>query len=262
MLDVAPRCSLAGTTPPVSGEGAVQLVGAEGLVRALSTLDGQRFALVGGLAVMARIGRVHRATEDLDGVFDNDSSTPTTALLVDTGHATPDAAPQRVLIAGTTIDVIDTAPLPQEPALLPDDPGPRLFVCAHRFAYETASPVAISAGTSAVDPRVATVAALIAMKAHALRFGHPRRRSTKRVSDLADLHRLAAMVDPSSVTRELGTTAWRLDRQVRDALAEDVMSDPELAVALLRRSAVPEIASTDPDDFVETIGALVEALGA
>ena len=52
-----------------------------------------RFALVGGLAVMARIGTEHRATEDLDGVFDNPSDVPTTAQLVAEGAGVDDPAP-------------------------------------------------------------------------------------------------------------------------------------------------------------------------
>lgn len=82
----------------MSGDPLVRLAGpaADRLVSALARLAGLDFALVGGLAVMARLGHVHRATQDLDGVFDNQSDEPTTARLVTMGLATADPAVQRV----------------------------------------------------------------------------------------------------------------------------------------------------------------------
>lgn len=55
----------------------VALEGAAGdLLAAIMRLEGYDFALVGGLAVMVRLGGAHRVTNDLDGVFDNPTRTP------------------------------------------------------------------------------------------------------------------------------------------------------------------------------------------
>jgi len=38
--------------------------------------------IIGGLAVMSRVGGEHRPTTDIDSAFNNESDIPTTALLV------------------------------------------------------------------------------------------------------------------------------------------------------------------------------------
>lgn len=237
----------------------VHLVGPtpERLVAALGRIEQFDFALVGGLAVMTRIGSAHRATDDLDGVFDNPAA-DTTAVLVRYGIADNDPAIQRVRIDGTKIDVIDTTPLPDDPGDLPDDPKGRLFVCAHRWAYDTATPVRLVAGDAAVTVRVAVPDALVAMKSHALRWATAQRRSTKRTSDLHDLYRLAAL-DQSG--EPLLAAPWSLATQVANALAEDLGSGAQ-AAALLRSSATPDVAEIDPDDFIEITLDLIARLGS
>lgn len=235
----------------------VQLVGqaTADLVMALTRLEEFDFALVGGLAVMARIGTAHRATNDLDSVFDNPDD-DTTAVLVRAGVAEPDPAIQRVRIDGTKIDVIDTAALPTDPDELPDDPKGRLFVCAHRWAYESSSPVRLISDRHEATVRVAIPDALIAMKSHALRWATPQRRSTKRVSDLHDLYRLASLPD---IGTELDGAPWRLASQAARALTEDLGAGTQ-AAALLRSSPTPDIATTDPHDFIDTVLDLVRRL--
>lgn len=44
---------------------------ADDLLAAVAQLKGYDFALVGGLAVMVRLGGAHRVTRDLDSVFDS-----------------------------------------------------------------------------------------------------------------------------------------------------------------------------------------------
>ncbi len=186
----------------------VQLVGqaTAGLVMALTRLEEFDFALVGGLAVMARIGTAHRATNDLDSVFDN--------------------------------------------------PKDRLFVCAHRWAYESSSPVRLTSDRHEATVRVAIPDALIAMKSHALRWATPQRRSTKRVSDLHDLYRLASLPD---IGTQLEGAPWRLASQAARALTEDLGTGTQ-AAALLRSSPTPDIATTDPHDFIDTVLDLVRRL--
>lgn len=237
----------------MSGDPIIRLVGdnADQLATALTALSAtdHRFCVVGGLAVMARIGEAHRPTRDVDGVFDNPTDTPITTILVADGIARSDAPPQRVTIAGTPVDVIDTFSI--DPANLPDDPKGRLFVCAHRWAYETATPVTLLADHHEVTVQVAETPALVGMKAHALRYATRERRSTKRASDLDDLWRLLQIVG----TDALGAAPWRLGHQVLVALAEDLTPVAQ-TVAQLRQND-PTI---DPDDATDRLALFLASL--
>lgn len=228
------------------------------LLAAVARLEGRDFALVGGLAVMIRLNGNHRVTNDLDSVFNNSSSDDTTTILVSAGIATDDDAPQRVLIDGTKLDVIDTEPLPPNAADLPDEPKDRLFVCAHRWAYESAQPVTVATDTTRATIRVATPAALVACKSHALRFATSQRRSLKRPSDLYDTYRLARQ-HADQVTTGLVGAPWGLGGQVFAALDGDLTDLPQ-ATATIRSSPSPAISATDPDDFEDVITGLLAGL--
>ncbi|MDQ1425175.1 MAG: hypothetical protein QOD72_2673 [Acidimicrobiaceae bacterium] len=229
---------------------------ARALVAAVIRLSGYDFALIGGLAVMVRLREAHRVTGDLDGVFDNPTDVPTTAVLIAAGIARDSPAPQRIIVLDTDVDVIDTFALPDAATDLPNDPKDRLFVCAHRYAFETATTVRLSAGTDSADVRVAVPPALIATKAHALRFATARRRATKRSSDLYDLYRLASS-HLSEIADSLATARWGLRGQVADALSAD-LADVEQALAVLR--AAPGLNPVDGDDFLDVITELLDQL--
>jgi len=242
----------------VPGE-VIELEGdARALVAAVIRLADYDFALIGGLAVMVRLQEAHRVTGDLDGVFDNSTDVPTTAALIAAGVARQAPEPQRVIVLDTDVDVIDTFALPDATADLPDDPKDRLFVCAHRYAFETATAVRLRARTDSADVKVAIAPALIATKAHALRFATAQRRATKRSSDLYDLYRLASSRLPE-IAEGLAAARWDLRGQVADALAAD-LADVEQALAVLR--AAPALAPVDGDDFLEVITGLLDQLGS
>lgn len=231
---------------------------ARALVAAVIRLAGYDFALIGGLAVMVRLQEAHRVTGDLDGVFDNPTDIPTTATLIAAGIARDTPAPQRVIVLDTDVDVIDTFALPDATAGLPDDPKDRLFVCAHRYAFETATAVRLRAGSDSAEVKVAVPPALIATKAHALRFATARRRETERSSDLYDLYRLSASHLPE-IADGLAAARWDLRGQVADALAAD-LADVEQALAILR--AAPVLNPVDDVDFVDVITALLNQLSS
>lgn len=253
---MARRSSSAGTCLTVLGE-LIQLEGAASqLVSAVLRLRDCDFALVGGLAPMLRIDDEHRATADLDGVFDNPSDIPTTATLVATGVATPGDAVQRVAVLGVAVDVIDTFTLTDDQTSLPDAAKDRLFVCAHRYGYDTATGLDLSDGEATASIRVAEPPALVAMKSHALRYATPARRPAKRGSDLLDLYRLAAL-DPSEIVDTLTGAPWNVIGQVADALHEDI-GDLQQAAAFLR--STPSGASVDGDRFVDVLDELLELL--
>lgn len=236
----------------------VALKGAAGdLLTAIMRLEGFDFALVGGLAVMVRLGGAHRVTNDLDGVFDNpDEDTAASLVTAGVAEAAGDAA--GIVIDGTKLDVIDTQPLPAVVEDVAPDPGDRLFVCAHRYAYEAATPLVVGSAGATAMIRVATPAALVACKAHALRFGRPQRRATKRPGDLFDLYRLA-LDHHDEVLASLDTAPWHLRRQVASALHED-LADLEQAAATLRSSPAAELAAVGPDDVIDVLGDLLSAL--
>lgn len=236
----------------------VALEGAAGdLLTAIMRLEGFDFALVGGLAVMVRLGGAHRATNDLDGVFDNPDE-DTAATLVTAGVAEPSGDAAGILVDGTKLDVIDTQPLPEVMEEVVPDAGGRLFVCAHRYAYEAASPLVLASAGATATIRVATPAALVACKAHALRFGRPQRRATKRPGDLFDLYRLA-LDHHDEVLADLSGAPWRLQSQVATALHED-LADLEQASATLRSSPVAELAAVGSDDVIDVFGDLLRAM--
>lgn len=212
--------------------------------------------VIGGLAVMCRVGGEHRPTLDVDSAFDNDTQIPTSQMLIDQGIAVPGGASQRVLIGSAVIDVVDTFAI--DAADLPDDdPKGRLFVCAHRYAFETATAVTFVGDIETAMVGVATVDALIAMKAHALRYASTQRRMVKRSSDLYDLFLLTLAAGSTAV---LENAPWDLRDQCRSALAAD-LQDIEAAAAVLRRSAVPAINNVDADTLTSVVADLLERLG-
>ena len=196
-------------------------------IQSLQTLSGSQPVIVGGLAVMSRIGGEHRVTQDIDSAFDRPEDPPTTSLLVADGIAEPGDSPQRVRIGDAVVDVIDTFEIDE--GHLPDDSKDRLFVCAHRYAWETGTRMTFVGDGHRAALSVATVDALIAMKAHALRFGRPERRARKRASDLYDVLRLSAL----NTEPLLADAPWRLAEQVVEALTAD-LADRGSAAAVLR----------------------------
>lgn len=169
----------------MSGE-RIALAGAAGgnaerLVQATARLGEARLgphALIGGLAVMCRLAAVHRATQDVDTVVE--TTAPTAVEVITSSIGMPDPTdPGRVFVDGVKVDVIDTESFRPED-LDGLDPGDRLFVVSHRFALETASETLIVAGDVMASVRVATPAALVAMKSGALvggRTREPRKRA-------------------------------------------------------------------------------------
>ena len=183
----------------MSGERIVLAGAADGnasrLVQATARLGEAHLgphALIGGLAVMCRLAAVHRATQDVDTVAE--TTAPTAVEVITSSIGSPDPSNAgRVIVDGVKIDVIDTESFRYED-LDGVDAGDRLFVVSHRFALDTATETVIVAGEVTASIRVATPAALVAMKSGAL-LGGRTREPRKRASDLYDLFRLALEYD-------------------------------------------------------------------
>ncbi len=150
------------------------------------------WVLAGGLAVNVRLGRTHRATNDIDTVSDDQ---PRLIELLAAGHAERlSAAKVQLQHPEVEIDVMEST----DGVDLPAHPSDRAFALARRWTMATASAVELSAvdgqrTVAKVSLRVASLPALpalVALKTVSL----PRRRSGnyphKVGSDMQDLYRL------------------------------------------------------------------------
>lgn len=194
----------------------------EALVLAIPEVESRtarQVTLVGGLAVLCRLGTAYRVTSDLDTVNRRaKEEQPQLEILIASGA--PPQGPSGVLIATprgeVQVDVLEVAD--HELAELPEDPTDRLHVMAHAWAVEAATPMSIEVLNTGVSPepttlpvRVASPGSLVAMKLQAIM----NRPAAKEGTDLLDIVRLT--LDP--VTGPVARAQLRLaDGQIsRDA---------------------------------------------
>lgn len=209
--------------------------------------------LIGGLAVMCRVGMPHRATVDLDAVTRDltrvHGSLAGLALTAAGGG-------QYGFGDGLDLDVIDVAPLPAHQLaaqLDPDGAGLsdlELNVVAHTWAHDHATPldiVAIDDETGgrlaeARDRMVASAVGIVVMKATTIPL-RASSRPEKRASDLYDLARLlVASPLPRAELDELppalwaavlaGLRTWFVDDAGRDRTYREVRRFDEPAIDL------------------------------
>lgn len=195
------------------------------------------FVLVGGLAVMARLATVHRATSDLDALSSNDdfvvicASTIPTASLVD----------DRLVVADIKVDAIIVDDHATFPAIddAVDAPLDRLFAAGHRYALDDAQPMTLVLDNQRATVRVATPRALLVTKLHA--YLSPRRDPAKGGSDALDLVRLGETVvrlDPDERLAE--PEVPRLVAQVARWGFDEVAADPGTLRRRLRSIGAPD----------------------
>ena len=241
------------------GAAMVPLVCAVAQLRAAG-LD--RYAVVGGVAVTARLGQAHRATNDVDTVVDETRPPDAVGALL----ALPDAerdpsGERRVLVGGTKVEILRVGPIDDDD-LVGVPPKDALFVAAHVWALDTATPLTLIAGD---DPEVrataplATPAALVAMKLHAI---EDRSASGlgKRAGDAWDIYRLLVDRDADGEIREALTGApARLRELVRDS-ASRVLVTNALRTRGWMQAGEPSIAAITADELRFTGKRLVDVL--
>lgn len=179
-----------------------------GLVRAVAAMETAglgRHAVVGGLAVCARLNQAHRATVDVDTVVDE--TTPPDAvralLLLDDTRPDPTAS-HRVYVSGTKVEILGVGPIAADEDLSWATDADGLFVRAHTWALDTAGLVRVVSGD---DPSVqatapfATPGALVAMKLHAIE-GRSTAGLDKRAGDAWDLYRILVDLDADGAVRD------------------------------------------------------------
>lgn len=125
-----------------------------GLIRAVEGLSEaglDRYVVVGGLGVAARLGQAHRATTDVDAVFDETAHPDAVEALLALPTARDDlAGPHRVSVGGTKVELIPVE-LVAESAFEGLADKQTLFTSAHVWALATATSLTLS---SAVEPGV------------------------------------------------------------------------------------------------------------
>lgn len=211
-------------------------------VALLATLPPE-LRLIGGLAVMCRVGTPHRATVDLDALA---RDLPSVHEALKRLALTATGGGQYTFAGDLDLDVIDVAAMSADDLMtsLLADGEPltdlELNVVAHSWAHDTATPIDITAVDEetgdvlarAGDRLVASTAGLVAMKATTVSL-RASSKPEKRASDLYDLGRLlvdgglppgAMAALPSPLDAEVGArlTGWFVDERGRDRTYRDV----------------------------------------
>jgi hypothetical protein len=251
----------------VSGEASVYLRGPAmlPLIRAAARLadaDLGGFAVIGGVAVSARLGRAHRATTDVDTVVDDDRPPDAIDVLHHLTGATADSTHRHlVYIEETKVEVIGTGAV-TELDLEDLDDRQIHFVAAHRWALETATPVTLIGddGTRANVP-MARSSALIAMKLHAIQDRRLVGGSDKRGGDAWDIYRLITDLDVDTTAKELRSMLPSLIRVVI-AAANEILVERASRTRGWLRTGDAEMASVASDDLIAAGTDLIERIAA
>jgi hypothetical protein len=229
-----------------------------GVLEGLVGNDLPEAALIGGLAVTIRVAQhpaVYRATADLDLV--TTESDPTFLELVAAGHVRG----ERIVIDGVKVDVIPTHPVTAAELEGIDD-GPRLFAASHRRAIETCEPVALTTPTrpTSVVTNVATPAALVAMKSHAVGFARAERLATKHGSDLLDVFRLVEAFDQDgTLGSQISEIPGTVSLVIADVIRAQVLTNPARATTLMAEVSPIPVAV---ESVVDVLTTFVEDLEA
>jgi hypothetical protein len=244
----------------VSGEPPfVSLAGTETgrLFRALPEVEalvGRPVTVIGGLAVMCRLARSHRATTDLDtATRRSGTERPTLEVLLRHGTAAgPAGVDLRTAAGAVHVDVLEVSDA--DLATLSDDPNDRLHVLAHAWAAATATPVTVRVAGSPepLTARVAEPGPLVATKLQAVM----NRPTAKAATDLLDIVRL--VLDPGSrpaVLAQLGAAEPLL---AGDAALHARLWFDERAADTYRRLRAAGIGDVDRDT-ISLVGGLLDA---
>jgi hypothetical protein len=227
-------------TPTVALADALAWV-VEALDEMTSGVGPTDLVVVGGIGVSIRLALADvrlRATADVDVVARGESPTALTGTEA----------------SGAPVDVMTTFPLDDD-GVAGLSPGEHLFVAAHRWGLESAEPVRLIAGPATTTIGVARPAPLVAMKAHAIGFGRPARRATKRAGDLHDLFELVSAYDVTGGLRSaLATAPWDLGSLVGDVVRRELLEVPARATRQINEVADRRI---DAEELVATLAPLV-----
>jgi len=194
--------------------------------------------LIGGLTVSCRLGFEHRVTEDVDGLYLNQSPDAIEEVLV--AHRVNTDGHRVVFDDGTKLDVIEVVDF--DPASLPDDDASRLFIEAHRWAYDTATTETIVATDpvsgsvhSTVTIRLAHAAALVPMKLRAAE-ARPRANEKKKASDSLDTFLLLDRLDTDGeLAVRIGAAPWDITALTTGYLRRGFLDNADVTAGRIGR---------------------------
>jgi len=233
------------------------------IVQAIPELEaraGRKAVVIGGLAVLCRLGTAYRATGDLDTASRRAAGEPPQLdVLLKSGGSR--AGPAGVWIPTPSgmvqVDIIEITDA--ELSQLPEDQTDRLAVLSHAWAIETATPLRIRAAaplpeaSTEVLASIAEPGPLIAMKLQSIM----NRPADKERTDLLDIIRL-------TLDRDAGPSALAQLRNATPQLAADARLHASRWFAdlkdhsLRRVRELPEGSDVDAD-AVQLVGELLLA---
>jgi hypothetical protein len=219
-----------------------------------------RYAIIGGLAVSARLGQAHRATADIDAVVDDLTPPPAIEALLDIPGAQSDPTGEhRVVIEGTKVEIQSTGPITAQDL---DDLTDKqlLYVGAHRYALESATAMTLvsEADHGRATMLMATPGALFAMKLHAIEDRRPRGGLDKRAGDAWDLYRILLDLDAAgSVRNELAAITIPLRRVIADTAERVLIERAARTISWMKAGDEPMAAITAEE--LRALGELVVA---
>jgi len=245
-----------------------------------ATLEGE-LVVIGGLAMVCRCTSAVRATDDVDAVSGPDGVAGVVRALgagtllsdefpgaVGDGAVTVsvDGVPVEVTnedtelrVGGVKLDVIPTLPLSPD-AFDGIDLKGQLFMAAHRWALESATPVTLRTGGTTATVMVATPAALVAMKLHALqdrRSGRP----AKSASDTEDLVRLLSEHNTGGeLSAEIAGAPYGLGALVVESAQRLLIEESTIRLRSLIVSGSPTAGGLDPLEFADVCAQFVDGL--
>lgn len=223
------------------------------IVQAIPELEaraGRRATVIGGLAVLCRLGIAYRATSDLDTANRLAAGEqPQLDVLLQSADI-KQAGPAGVWIptaAGLVqVDVIEVTDSELED--LPEDETDRLAVLSHAWAIDTATPMRIRVANSLdgsgteVIAHVSEPGPLIAMKLQSIM----NRSAAKERTDLLDIVRLILDRDAGPSAREqLGQASAQLAKDARLHAERWFVTRRDQSYRLIRE--LPEGANIDTD---------------
>lgn len=232
-----------------NGETRRLLLALEALVASVSP---EHFALIGGLAVMARLGQAHRGTQDIDTAVDQEGVIPSELDVVVDATAPADEEPVRRSVKVDSIEVGGTPAVDLNRDDLPDEEFPRAFVLSHRWAFDTASELTLrgvqrQAPDTIATCRVATPAALVAMKLQSA----PRRppaRVQKAANDYLDLALLLSnLVLLPQIIAGLAESPHGLGSWCAERIRNDLVDDAARVSSRIHQS--PTSRRVTPDEL-------------
>ncbi len=235
------------------------------LVRAAAALaaeDIPPFAVIGGVAVTVRLGKVLRATADLEAVTDQRYTPTALEILRGREDAAYDAAdPHTITISGAEVQFQDVEPV-NEAEVSHLDGKDLLYVAAHAHALAAATPVRLLAADAQIEATVpvATAGALLATKLHAYLDRRRVAGPDKRPGDLWDIYNLLLYVSDDAAA-DLTAGGPSLAHVVTTTVREQLIAGAARARSVLRLSNDERYQAITAEEISYAAATFLDSLG-